>query len=468
VSCVINPYMFARRFWTNLSSTTGKVITGFNSTFTGSTTVNWGDGTTTPLTSGVNVNKTFVAHPFVEVCSSGVNVENGQVIIGPCYIIDLITSGVVTQINCGTSSPKLGGTVDISAFPSLTSFTCNSNHITALSGYAQNSNLTFVRFLDNKVTGSIPSLDAMTNLQTFSCGRNRLTGSIPSLSELTNLQTFSCGNQAEPRLTGPIPSLSGLTNLQTFDCSINRHTGSIPSLSGLTNLQTFNCYENQLTGPIPSLSGLTNLQIFYCYDQQGLTKLTGSIPSLSGLTNLIDFRCYTNQLTGPIPSLSGLTLLQDFRCHTNQLTGSIPSLSGLNNLQEFRCSTNELTGPIPSLSGFTKLRVFVCHENQLTGSIPSLSGLTNLQIFYCYENQLTGFAGGSVSNTLGNFQAQTNQLNQSSVNAILSAFVVANRTAGTRILNLGGTGNFGPTGQGLTDFAILTGRGWIVTTGTRV
>jgi hypothetical protein len=33
----------------------------------------------------------------------------------------------VTQINCGTSSPRLGGTVDISAFPNLQQFRCNQS-----------------------------------------------------------------------------------------------------------------------------------------------------------------------------------------------------------------------------------------------------------------------------------------------------------------------------------------------------
>jgi hypothetical protein len=84
--------------------------------------------------------------------------------------------------------------------------------------------------------------------------------------------------------------------------------------------------------------------------------------------------------------------------------------------------------------------------------------------FRCQTNQLTGFAGGSVANTLGNFQAQTNQLNSTAVNAILAAFVAANKTTGTRILNLGGTGNSAPTGQGITDKATLISRGWTVTT----
>jgi len=93
-----------------------------------------------------------------------------------------------------------------------------------------------------------------------------------------------------------------------------------------------------------------------------------------------------------------------------------------------------------------------------------------LQTFVCFINQLTGFAGGSVSNRLGNFQAQTNQLRASAVNSILASFVAAGRTTGTPILNgacilnLGGT-NSRPTGQGITNVAILTGRGWTVFTG---
>jgi Leucine-rich repeat (LRR) protein len=275
----------------------------------------------------------------------------------------------VTQINCGTSSPRLGGTINLSAFPNLQEFRCNNNDITAISGYENNANLRNIQFQENLVTGSISSL------------------------------------------------------------------------SGLSNLQDFRCSANQLTGPIPSLSGLSNLQVF---------------------------RCSANQLTGLIPSLSGLNILRVFYCHTNQLTGPIPSLSGLSNLQDFRCSANQLTGSIPSLADNPLLSIFRCHRNQLSGNIPTLSANTALEIFECYTQQgvtrITGFDGGSVSNTLGRFEAQSNQLTSTAVNAILAAFVAANRTAGTRVLNLGGAGNAAPTGQGITDKATLVSRGWTVTT----
>jgi hypothetical protein len=99
-----------------------------------------------------------------------------------------------------------------------------------------------------------------------------------------------------------------------------------------------------------------------------------------------------------------------------------------------------------------------------------LSGLTNLQLFNCANQagatKLTGFDGGSVSVTLENFQAQNNELTSTAVNAILSAFVAAGRTSanGGCILNLGGTANAAPTGQGLTDKSTLISRGWTVTT----
>ena len=97
----------------------------------------------------------------------------------------------VRQINCGTSSPKLGGTINLSAFPNLQDFRCNNNDITAISGYAQNSNLKTLQFFNNKVTGSLPSLSDNTGLIFFSCATNLLTGPIPSLSGLSKFERGS-------------------------------------------------------------------------------------------------------------------------------------------------------------------------------------------------------------------------------------------------------------------------------------
>ena len=172
-------------------------------------------------------------------------------------------------------------------------------------------------------------------------------------------------------------------------------------------------------------------------------------------------------LTSPFTMLVPKAVLSDnqmtmFYCYNNQLTGSIPTLSANTALTQFYCYNNQLTGSIPTLSANTALTQFYCNSNQLTGSIPSLSANTALTVFYCYNNQLTGWSGGTVSATLGEFQAQNNLLTQAAVDAILAAFVAAGRTTGT--LNLGGTGNAAPSAAGLADKTTLQSRGWTVTT----
>jgi Leucine-rich repeat (LRR) protein len=342
----------------------------------------------------------------------------------------------VTQINCGVSSPKLGGTIDLSAFPNIQEFRCEQNDITNISGYNSNT------------------------LNTFQIQTNLLSGSFPNLTGLNNLVTFWIYN--------------------------NSYSGSFPTgLANLTNLQNFRCEANRLTGSIPSLSNFP-LRYFSCHNQTGTTKLTGPIPALTGCPLLIEFECHTNHLGGSLPVLSGLNSLQVFNCFTqtvNGITGTIPVLNNPS-LRNFRIENNLISGIIPSLNNIRNIELFSCFQNRLTGSIPSLSQLTGLRIFWCYNQvattKLTDFAGGSVSNTLGEFRADSNQLSSTAVNSILAAFVAAGRTTGnatgitsgfaTCTLNLGGasTTNFRPTGQGVTDVTTLRDRGWIVTTGTRV
>ena len=333
----------------------------------------------------------------------------------------------VTQITCGSSTPaaKLGGSIDVSQFTNLTSFKCIGNDISSLVGYENLQSLNTLDASNNLITGSIPALSSLTNLQYFNCDTNNLTGSIPSLIGLTNLLFFYCPTN---NLTGSIPALTSLTNLRQFICAVNNLTGSIPPLTGLTNLQILNFSDNGLTGPIPSLIGLTKLQSFYGH---------------------------TNNLTGSIPDLSSLTNLEIFNVATNNLAGSIPTLTSLTNLRQFTCSSNNLTGSIPTLMGLTKLQTFNCATNNLTGSIPDLSSLTNLQIFNGDTNDLTDFAGGSVSNTLGDFKVQNNQLSSTAIDSLLSAFVVANKTTGTRILNLGGIGNAAPSSVGVSKLSLI-------------
>jgi hypothetical protein len=305
----------------------------------------------------------------------------------------------VTQINCGSSSPKLSGTIDLSAFPNLQEFRCINHNITAISGYQNNANLTFINLADNKITGSLPSFEGTPNLRVAVYNNNLYSGTIPVYSSL----------------------------LANFQCFNNNLSGTITDLTNNNGWSNFVVHQNNFTGPIP--------------------------PSLSNQNNILVFSCYANPLTGSIPNINSCT-----------------------RLQRFLLASCDLTGPIPNLTNNVDLTECWFHNNFLTGSIPSLIANTGLDKFLCQNqrgtSKLTGFAGGSVSNTLGVFQAQDNQLRASAVNSILASFVAAGRTTGTPILNgicllnLGGATNSRPTGQGVTDVTTLRNRGWTVTTGT--
>jgi hypothetical protein len=148
---------------------------------------------------------------------------------------------------------------------------------------------------------------------------------------------------------------------------------------------------------------------------------------------------------------------------------SSPALSGsidikpYTNLTFFSNVNNNVTSFTGSQSLTSLLEVYL-NYNSLSGNIPALSGNSALQRFECHNNRYTGFAGGGVSNTLDTFRADSNLLTTGAINTLLSAFVVANRTTGSRILNLGGTNNAAPSGQGITDKNSLLGLGWTVTT----
>jgi hypothetical protein len=171
VSYVINPYLFPEpvKLWVPTKPLTETFfgitvvepvnLSEFRPTAIGGNTasveVTWGDGTSQTLVGNEAVNKTFTSP------TSGIQVRS----LTP-----------ITQIFCGTSSPTLGGVVDLSGLPDLINFTCASNGITELRGYTNNPNLRSLVFTQNSVTGSIPNLSGNTSLEIYRCFGNQLTG----------------------------------------------------------------------------------------------------------------------------------------------------------------------------------------------------------------------------------------------------------------------------------------------------
>jgi hypothetical protein len=337
----------------------------------------------------------------------------------------------VVAIDCGSSTPKLGGTVDVSAFPNLTSIKCESNGITRFQGYGPLTNLVSIEMGDNafgaaqgnfETLSNKPNLETINFYATIGLQYNSWTGSFPDLSQNTQLKYVLINNTS---LTGNNLDLSTLTKLEFLFIQSNLLSGNFPILP---------------TGANSKLRAIH----FGSRGDSNSSYTNSTAPLLTDHPNCTGFVYSNNNVTGniqPIPSL-----IETFWCDQNFHTGSIPSLAA-GKLWQFNCQNQR---------GATKL----------SGDIPNLANVPDLSLFWCDMNQLTGFAtGGSVPSNLGNFQAHNNLLTSAAVNAILAAFVAAGRTNtnGPCVLNLGGT-NASPTGGvNNTDKLTLEGRGWLVT-----
>ncbi len=140
-------------------------------------------------------------------------------------------------------------------------------------------------------------------------------------------------------LTGSLPDLSALTELQTLDLKNNKLLDRIPKLDALVNLQSIDLANNQLTGNIPNLENLINLRHLNLANN----KLEGAIPTnLQGLKNLELLKLNNNKIAANIPDLSNLTKLQTIWLQNNQLEANIPNINNLIDLTDLDLGYNKL------------------------------------------------------------------------------------------------------------------------------
>ena len=240
---------------------------------------------------------------------------------------------------------------------------------------------------DNNLVGTLPSeLRSLTSLTSLMLSENKLSGNIPNLSGLSQLEHLDLGdNQLNGTLSG---WLGNLTTLEVLSLWGNQLSGTVPDLSRLTNLTELSLRGNPFSGPFPEVSRLTKLQNL----NLGRTQLSGAIPRWVGdLTTLEQLYLDDNQLSGPIPDLSRLTSLRELHLDNNELSGKIPDLSRLTNLEQLYLNDNQLYGPIPDWVGnLTNLEVLSLWGNQLSGGIPDLGNLTNLTVLSLFSNQFSG------------------------------------------------------------------------------
>lgn len=190
------------------------------------------------------------------------------------------------------------------------------------------------------------------------------------------------------------------------------------------------------------------------------SSLYGQI-NLSSNTAITYANFSSNKFSGYL-NLSSNTALVYAYFNSNQFSGKL-NLSANTALVNGHFSSNKFSGGL-DLSANTVLVNANFTANQFSGGL-DLSSNTALVNGYFNYNQFSNFTG-SVSNNLATIDLSYNVLTSAAVNNLLSALCAAGRTSasGTCSVNVGGTGNAAPTGQGITDKATLISRGWTVTT----
>lgn len=249
------------------------------------------------------------------------------------------------------------------------------------------------------VWSSIPSMKNLKTLWLPGCELH----TVPSLNALTKLESLDLSNN---KLTGEFPiTITNLRHLNTLFLPSNDIEGDIPTeISKLVNLKDLHLYWNNLTGGIDNLKGLSNLERLSLWGNQ----FSGNIPSEIGLlTNLRSLHLNENNLVGGIPfSFKNLTHLTVLRLASNELSGSIPSWLGqLTYLQTLDLSYNNFTGQIPYELGYLEyLQYLYLGQNELTGGIPlsfsSFSSNSNHQQFGVGNNYLSGIIPNELNNLL--------------------------------------------------------------------
>ncbi|KAF3595709.1 hypothetical protein DY000_02024976 [Brassica cretica] len=217
--------------------------------------------------------------------------------------------------------------------------------------------------------------------------RGTLPPNLQNLSELVILELFS------NKISGPIPDLSGLTNLQTLNLHDNLFISTPENLFfGMNSLEEVYLDDNpfpswEIPETVKEATSLKNLSLVNW-------NLTGSIPeffSSETLPSLASLNLSRNNLHGGLPSSFAASSLQQLYLNGQQLNGSISVLQNMTSLVEVDLQGNAFSGPIPDLSGLQSLRLFNVRENQLTGVVPpSFTGLKSLTVVNLTNNLFQG------------------------------------------------------------------------------
>ncbi|XP_039173901.1 probable LRR receptor-like serine/threonine-protein kinase At3g47570 [Eucalyptus grandis] len=281
------------------------------------------------------------------------------------------------------------------------------------------TNLGTLQLGHNKLSGNVPSLESLRNLQRVSADYNHLgsggSGDLNFLCSLTNSTSLTYLSMVGNKLSGLLPKCIGnfSMTITVLALGINPIIGEIPrAIGNLVNLEILWMQNNILSGAIPfDVGNLQNLTYLSLADN----NLSGEIPSSLQNKKLIKLYLDGNRLHGHIPShLDKCQRLMDLDLSNNNLNGSIfpvvktllylnlshNHLNGallvkvgqMDHLNSLDISGNKFSGEIPStLGNCDGLPILKMKDNHFQGSIPqSIRSLRSIEELDLSNNNLSG------------------------------------------------------------------------------
>ncbi|MFS8029478.1 putative protein kinase RLK-Pelle-LRR-IX family [Helianthus anomalus] len=258
---------------------------------------------------------------------------------------------------------------------------CNWKHIQC----SRDNRVTRIQLPNQNLQGTLPqTLNTLTQLQVLELQNNQLTGPLPSLSGLSQLQYLLLGYN----LFTSIPSdfFTGMSSLQhVYLDYITFSSWVLPeTLKSASNLQVFSATSANINGTIPDFFGrdffsrLTTLHL-------DINSLEGGIPDSffgSSIQSLrLNGQNSRSKLNGTLDVIESMTQLTEVWLHGNMFTGTLPDFSGLNELQTFSVRDNSLIGPVPeSLTELQSLKVVNLTNNMFQGPKPSFGKSVEVDI----------------------------------------------------------------------------------------
>lgn len=356
----------------------------------------------------------------------------------------------------------------------------------------ENGDVTRLEFRNNSLTGALPqSLNDLHGLQWLTLGGNNLSGELPSMEALTQLEHIAADYN---NLTGPLPSgMANWTKLRQVYLYNNKLSGTIPSeIVGLPSLRFFGVQNNLLTSfpdfnthHAPSLiqvnvfnnyipeedinaniiGGEPIFQSFnydpqYIYNKatdaleiQALRDLyestnganwtnsegwpvsdaewdaivsTNQLAGFYGIEvegeDVITVDLALNNLTGELPTgINNLLGLKRLALRNNNLSGTLPGMEELVELEHISAQYNDLTGSLPTgMVNWAKLTQVYLDNNQLSGIVPEgITNLDKLSVLSIQNNSFVNFPDFNTHSNSGRIvvNISNNYISQSDIDA---------------------------------------------------